>query len=333
MKRTFTVLMLAALASPALAAEPTEAEKRTVAETIFEQASTAMATHDYATACPKLEEVVRLQPNGIGARLKLAECYEASGRLASAHASYGQAASMASIAGQNDRARVAESKAGALEARLSRLTIKVSAEIAALPGLSVMRGGLQVTPSVFNEPIAIDGGRYTVVAAADGREPFTATFDIDASGDTQEIELRLRRSEPRLAAPSRPNREPAAVERGAIPMGPIRTGGIVVGVVGLGLAGSGIGMVGAAAAQGEDAVAAKDASSNDEQLRAARADYDAADHLLAGGWALTAVGAAAAVAGVVMVAIPPPSDVDAGAAGLRVRIGVGPAGLIALGAW
>jgi tetratricopeptide (TPR) repeat protein len=244
MKRQLTAVALAlCLSNRAFAGEPTEAEKRTMAEAIFEQASTAMAAQDYATACPRPEEVVALQPNGIGARIKLGECYEASGRLASAHASYAQAASMATIAGQNDRAAAAQASAGALEPRLSRLTIRVSAELAQLPGLSVMRGSAPITPALFNTAIAVDGGRHTVVAAADGRRPFTASIDIDASGAAQEIVIALPLSErspvaPEAGAPS------AGVASDSEPpaMPPVRIGGIVVGAVGLALAGVGIGV-------------------------------------------------------------------------------------------
>src|SRR5262245_25783154 len=64
------------------------AAKLTEAEALYDAATKAMDGNDYAAACPKLEEVVRLVPHGVGARLTLARCYEGAGRLASAHASY-----------------------------------------------------------------------------------------------------------------------------------------------------------------------------------------------------------------------------------------------------
>ncbi len=52
------------------------AQTRAIAQKLFETAMTAMAAAQYDDACP--EEVVRLIPETLGAKMKLAECYAES---------------------------------------------------------------------------------------------------------------------------------------------------------------------------------------------------------------------------------------------------------------
>src|SRR5262245_51431232 len=68
----------------ALAAPPDDPTIRAAAESLFVQGDQAMERHDYTVACPKFEAVNRLLPGKIGASMRLAECYEAAGRLARA---------------------------------------------------------------------------------------------------------------------------------------------------------------------------------------------------------------------------------------------------------
>lgn len=332
MKRALLILPLTlTLAAPAFASEPTEAEKRTMAEAIFVRASTALAGREYAVACPGLEEVVRLQPNGIGARITLGDCYAASGRLASAHASYAQAGSMASIAGQPERAEVALAKAALLEPRLSKLTVKVPPEVASLPGLTILRGSLAVTPSVFNLPMAVDGGRYTVAAAADGRPPFTATVDVEAEGGSKEVEIQL-------GAPLGAAQAPAAAstltsdQPAPSAMPPMRVAGIVVGSIGLAIAGVGVGLGVHGLGKSDDATAAFEAAQTEPEAAAARDEHAAAGSMLTAGWVMTGVGAAAAVAGVVLIAVAPSeSEPKQAAPSLHIRASAGR--LLVTGAW
>ena len=83
---TSGVLLSIAVTTLALSAHAQAAggAPTSVATTVWEQALEAMHKQDYATACPTIEEVARLRPEELGAKLKLAECYEGAGRLASA---------------------------------------------------------------------------------------------------------------------------------------------------------------------------------------------------------------------------------------------------------
>src|SRR5947209_367391 len=109
-------------------AQVPDAQARVSAQDLFDHAAKLMDQAQYDAACPKLEEVVRLQPNGVGANLTLAECYEHTGRLASAWTRYVSAEAAAERASQPERQKVAHDHALALKPILSELTITVASE-------------------------------------------------------------------------------------------------------------------------------------------------------------------------------------------------------------
>lgn len=178
MRRTRSlVLAIATLfAVPGRAvAQDTAAQQRTAAEVLFEEASTLMASGRAPEACPKLVEVVRLQPAGIGAKMKLAECYEAAKQLASAYAAYGFAARAASDAGDPRSAQATE-RAAALRPRLSTLTIMVAADAPA--DLEVRRNGSVVGRGQWGTAIPVDGGAQRIEGVARGFSTVVATAAV-----------------------------------------------------------------------------------------------------------------------------------------------------------
>ena len=83
-----------------------------------------MSAGKYDDACPKLEESQRLAP-AIGTKFNLADCYEHTGRLASAWAAFLSVAASAKNANQGAREKAARDRAAALEPKLSRLAVVV----------------------------------------------------------------------------------------------------------------------------------------------------------------------------------------------------------------
>src|SRR5690348_15501816 len=78
-----------------------EGDKAT-AEALFSEGRRLMASGDYAAACEKFAASQKHDP-GLGTSLNLADCYEKSGRTASAWAEFRDAASAAHRVGSKDR--------------------------------------------------------------------------------------------------------------------------------------------------------------------------------------------------------------------------------------
>lgn len=159
---------------------------KAAAEALFDEALELMTNKRYAEACPKLEESQRIDA-GIGTLLYLAECYEKSGRTASAWATFREAASAANAAGQADRARQGKARADRLEPSLSKLTVRVAAENKSIPGFRVTRSGEAVQAPLFEAAVPVDPGQLVIEASAEGYETFTRTVSVPANGGRAEI--------------------------------------------------------------------------------------------------------------------------------------------------
>src|SRR5262245_53849434 len=94
---------LGAFGASAAWGQPADPKKASAGRALYEQALSDMDAHNYAIACRKLEEVIGMAPEALGAKITLAECYEAEGRLASAWAQYSQAKELATKAGETAR--------------------------------------------------------------------------------------------------------------------------------------------------------------------------------------------------------------------------------------
>ncbi|MBI4954636.1 MAG: hypothetical protein HY908_21605 [Myxococcales bacterium] len=306
------------LVSTSAHAELTEAEKRAAAEALYATAEGLLAKQDFTAACAKLEEVVKLQPLGVGAKLTLADCYLGAGKLASAHAMLGQAASLAAQAGQTARAAEVQERAAALAPRLSKLTIAVPAAVQATPGLVVRRDGATVAAALFGVTVPIDGGTHVVSANAPERLPFERKLDIAPEGAAITVEVGP------LGAAQAPVATPAPVSPPAEPGWPVlRVGGFVTGGLGLGLAVVGVAVAGSGIGRTNDAVdvfAAAQARGDANGETAARAEHDAARTQTVAGWATAGVGGAALVAGIVMAALPA-GDAEPATGSTTVRVG------------
>ncbi len=158
------------LTETALHAEPTPpdatADRELAAQALYDSATVLMDAHDYASACAKLEEVTRLIPDGLGARLTLADCYERGGRVASAWTQYAMVAPRAARAGQAARQERAVAKMAALASRVAKLTIVVTPALAGVPGFSVARDGVLVGKAQWGVAIPVDAGDYVIETRA-----------------------------------------------------------------------------------------------------------------------------------------------------------------------
>ena len=131
-----------------------------------------------AQACPKFAQSKRLAP-GVGVTLYLADCYERTGRTASAWQEFRDGEKLARER-SDKRADVAAARAAALEPKLNRLTVEPpGGEMKA--GAEVQLDGRRVPPESLNVALAVDPGDHVVTFASPGQALLTLSAHVDAS--------------------------------------------------------------------------------------------------------------------------------------------------------
>lgn len=213
------------------------------AETLFQEAALLMNEGDYQAACPKLEASEALDM-AVGTLLYLGDCYEHSGRLASAWARFSEARSLARAQNMPERERIAAERVAALEPRMPRVTLVVPG--ATPPGFSLRLAGARVPAASFGSALPIDAGEVEVEAAAPGYEAFGTRLHVPDEVGAR-VNLVIPALQPQLQALSfgaaaRP-RSPAAWPRlERVDAGKTwRTVGLtIVGVGAVGLIGGGV---------------------------------------------------------------------------------------------
>ncbi len=198
-RRVLLVIALITSATPAAASDTATA---TAAQALFDDAVARMKAHDFAAACPKLEEVTRMIPDAIGAKVELATCYEQANRLASAWSEWSAVEALARRAGQSERMQKAGARARALRPTLSTLTLNVHLDAAAPPGLTITRDGLEVGRAQWGAPIPVDGGEHEVRAEAPGRRAFRAVVHVAPTGQAASLEVPSLADDPAAASPA-----------------------------------------------------------------------------------------------------------------------------------
>jgi serine/threonine-protein kinase len=225
-------------------------QERAVARGLFDQARALMKDGKHAQACPKLEESQRLDP-GVGTQFNLGNCYEHVGRAASAWLLYLEVAAASRAAGQTDRENAARERAAAVEPRVSRLVVQVTAEQRA-PGMKVNVDGMTVGEAMWGTPMPMDAGSHKIEVSAPGRRSWATAAAVPAEGkvvtvsvpaletasaEAQPAPQPIGTSTPEVAAPQVPAPEAKQPPRGSTQ----RLAGAVVaglGVVGLGVSGA-----------------------------------------------------------------------------------------------
>ncbi len=154
------------------------------ARVLFNDARKAVSLGKYDQACPKFEESLRTD-FGIGTQFNLADCWEHVGRTASAWAAFLDAAASAKSSGQLDRERVARSRAAALEPKLSRMLIEISAPAA---GFELKRNAQPVGQALWGTAVPVDPGVHGVVASAPGKKSWSTKVSI-AAGATVNVTI------------------------------------------------------------------------------------------------------------------------------------------------
>jgi hypothetical protein len=186
------------LALPA-SAQTTTAQKVT-AEAYFDDALRLMKSGAFNEACAKLEASQRLDP-AVGTLLYLAECYEKRGRTASAWVTFRDAEALARATAQPQRAEMARLHADTLQAGLSRVTVDITAETRAIPGLQVRCGSVPIDPSLPSAALPVDPGEVVVEASAPGFTTFSRSITVLA-GNRLTVSIPALTRQPSAALPA-----------------------------------------------------------------------------------------------------------------------------------
>jgi hypothetical protein len=229
-------------------AQPEGPAPGATADKLWEEAGKAMDAHDYATACPKIEEVIRLRPDGLGAKLKLAKCYEGAGRLASAWSLYVRVESLAEKASQPDRQKVAHDRVEALKSALATLMIIVPDAVRAQPGTAVTCDDKVVEPAQWGVPLPVDKGRHVIVVTATATERSERVEEIEADGAHKTITIAPPTGVNVTPPATPPESKPPESKRSVVPT-------VVLAVLAAGGIGSGIGLLVASRSNNLDAEA------------------------------------------------------------------------------
>jgi len=147
---------------------------------IFAEARAAFVAGDFAEACPKFEEVVRLKP-GLGARIGLGDCYRAQGRLAKAWEVYidviddvpdlvKKAKGFTEQSKVKKRGDEARERIKEIEPKLGWMVLVVPEAVSSLEGLVLQVDGLPVERTRFGIRLPMDRGEHVVDVAAKGKK-------------------------------------------------------------------------------------------------------------------------------------------------------------------
>jgi len=169
---------LFALAAGSAHAQSAEAERR------FNEAEALLSAGKVAAACEAFEESNRLEP-GAGVLIRIGQCKEKLGKLASALAAYRGA--LERVKDPRKKAIAAE-RVAALEPRISSLTISVAPE-ARVEGLVVSRDGARLEAADLGRPVPIDGGSYEIAARAPGHRRWSTSVEVAPEGDRAAVKV------------------------------------------------------------------------------------------------------------------------------------------------
>ncbi len=274
---------------------------RAAAESLFKVGEGLFGLGQLAEACEKLQGSVDAHFT-LPAALLLAECQEQRGLIASAWATYREAAArMRKL--DDPRAEATAARADELFTKVPRLTLLASSKI---PNLEIVRGETHFGEGVLGVALAVDPGTHRIEARAPGFLPWSTEVTLRASErKTLTIPALVPTSE------STPARSPQATSR-MDTHGPLWTAGFVTG--GLGLA-----TIAAGALTGGFAAAEVRAAEDDPALcgpdrRCTASGLEAierADRLAIASTVLLGVGGAALLGGFVMVLLDEPAATEA----------------------
>lgn len=187
-------LLLVGLSSSRLQAQLINADKA-AAQALLEEARKLVDQRHYATACVKLEESQALDPTP-GTLLRLADCYEKTGRTATAWSTFRETAAAARRASEPERERTARKRARELQRRLSYLTVVTWKG----QDIAVARDGNPLDSALVGTPLPVDPGAHEIVASAPGKRSWRTRVTVKSRSDRVTVSVPILAEVPGAAA-------------------------------------------------------------------------------------------------------------------------------------
>lgn len=173
-----------ATASPSFAEG---AADEALASTLFKEGRALMEAGDYARACPKFVEAQRLHA-ATGTALNVGDCFEKTGKLATAWGAFKAAEVLARKNGDAARQAEAARRAESLSPRLPKLAIVVP-PAARVAGFELKRDGAVVGEGQWGSSLPVDVGAHTIETSAPGRKAWSTVVRIETDGSTASVEV------------------------------------------------------------------------------------------------------------------------------------------------
>jgi len=162
-----------------------QTEDKAAARVLFEEGKKLVKEGRYTEGCAKLEGAAKAY-NSAGILLNLADCYEKSGRTASAWTQFGEAAAVAKRTGRSVEGAEAARRLEQIQSKLTSLVVRVPTSV---PDMAVVRDGIDVPQAAWGTAIPVDPGPHEIRAQAPGFEVWAQTVDVNGPGRTVSVEV------------------------------------------------------------------------------------------------------------------------------------------------
>lgn len=211
------------VASPAYGGDASFADQA-AADALFRDAEVLLKQGKVAEACPKFAEAQRLDPTP-GGSLRLGDCYERWGKLASAWGAFNDALALAKKARDEVRRAEAQRRADLLVSKLPSMILSVPAA-SRVDKLEVTWDGKPSKEGAWGSAIPADPGEHEVGASAPGRKPWSVKVVVPSAGSVT-VEVPLLPIDPSAQGPGKAASAPVPF------WGTQRIAGVAVGSVGV----------------------------------------------------------------------------------------------------
>lgn len=276
--------------------DASSSDNREEAERLFDEGRELMMTPGKLdAACDTLARSLELMERG-DTYLNLAECHRRQGKTATSWREFGKALEHAKTVEFKEAIETAKTIRDGLEAKLSRLTVRVDERTAALEGLAIELNGEPLPRDQWGTAMILDPQTYTVKATATGHQDFSSSVELGDDKDNKEVVVAL---EPVVPPPTPAPAPPPPPAPKPEPPPSTSDGGVhPLTIIGFAVAGAGFIAYGVTGGLALDRRAGFDEDCPDDLCPAGREDdideaillADVASGMLAVGLAGTAVG-------------------------------------------